>query len=43
MRTLLDAMILAAVILVPFLPVAYALCLTVADAIIAAVRNWDDD
>lgn len=42
MITLIDALILSAILFSPFIGVLYVLMLTVVDSIIAAIRNWDE-
>ena len=39
---LLECIALAAVLFLPFMPVLYALMLTVAESIITTVQNWND-
>ena len=43
MVTYIDALIIATILVSPFITVLYALMLTVADSIIAAVRTLGDD
>ena len=43
MITLIESMLWATILVSPFITVLYALMLTVADNIIAAVRNWGND
>ena len=42
MNTLIDSFMVSIVILAPLMPVLYALMLSVADALITAVKNWDE-
>ena len=42
MPTLLDCILLSALILAPFMPVLYALMVVVADSMITAAKNWNE-
>jgi len=43
MVSYIEALIIAALLVSPFITVLYAFMLTAADSLIAAVRNWDED